>query len=235
MPLVNLQLKQLRTDGGTQIRAEMDAEHIARLSEVYANAKRQEDLPPPPIAFHDGKDYWAVDGFHRLAGAEDSGVKSIIVDVRQGTLRDAILWAVSPANPNRGPRGLPIRNEDKRRMVQLLLRDPEWVHWSDRQIAEHCGVSHPFVGDVRAEMYPRPSGNISRSVSRTVSRGGRLYKMKLPKRDDLAELKQRLDGRDALLRDAAEACHELGDDRTAKAIGRAQQAAAAFRRRKLAG
>lgn len=234
MPLVNLQLKQLRTDGGTQIRSEMDAEHIARLSEVYANAKKQEELPPPPIAFHDGKDYWAVDGFHRLAGAADAGVKSVIVDVRQGTLRDAILWAVSPANPNRGPRGLPIRNEDKRRMVQLLLRDPEWVHWSDRQIAEQCGVSHPFVGDVRSDMFPEGSGSVSRS-GRTFRRGGKTYKMKPPKRDDLAELKELLDERDGLLLQAAEACHELGDDRTAKAIGRAQQAAAAFRRRRLAG
>jgi hypothetical protein len=31
----------------------------------------------------------------------------------------------------------------------LLLNDAEWSQWSDRSIAEKCGVSHPFVSNLR--------------------------------------------------------------------------------------
>jgi hypothetical protein len=34
--------------------------------------------------------------------------------------------------------------------VLTLLNDEEWGKWSDNQIAQKCGVSHPFVGSIRA-------------------------------------------------------------------------------------
>ena len=53
-----------------------------------------------------------------------------------------------------------------------LLNDGEWAAWSDREIARACGVTHPFVARLRADL----SGNdyqIARE--RTVSRGGTTY------------------------------------------------------------
>lgn len=73
---------------------------------------------------------------------------------------------------------------------------------------------------------------------RKFTRKGKTGTIKLPPEkdsgNDLAELKRLLDRGDELGMRWAEICHELGDNRTAKAIGRAQQAAAAFRRRKIA-
>lgn len=69
---------------------------------------------------------------------------------------------------------------------------------------------------------------------RKFTRKGQTGTMKLPPASDLADLKRQLDRRDHHLVEAATVCHEVGDNRTAKAIGRAQQAAAAFRRRKIA-
>lgn len=46
-------------------------------------------------------------------------------------------------------------NEDKRRAVLKLFADAEWVKWSDREIAEKCGVSHSFVSSLRPK--PQPS------------------------------------------------------------------------------
>ena len=65
--------------------------------------------------------------------------------MRQGTQRDAILWSVG-ANASHGMRRT---NQDKRRAVMRLLEDAEWKCWSDREIAERCAVTHPFVAELR--------------------------------------------------------------------------------------
>jgi hypothetical protein len=48
--------------------------------------------------------------------------------------------------------GLRRTNADKRRAVEMLLRDEEWRGWSDREIARRCAVTHPFVGKIRDEL-----------------------------------------------------------------------------------
>lgn len=76
--------------------------------------------------------------------------------MRAGTRRDAILYAVG-ANATHG---LPRSNADKRRAVETMLRDEEWVVWSDREIARRTQTSAPFVAKVREEttvnIYSRP-------------------------------------------------------------------------------
>jgi hypothetical protein len=42
------------------------------------------------------------------------------------------------------------RVEDKRRAVLTLLNDEEWGGWSNREIARKCGVSDPFVLQLRS-------------------------------------------------------------------------------------
>jgi predicted RNase H-like nuclease (RuvC/YqgF family) len=68
--------------------------------------------------------------------------------VREGTLRDAILFSFS-AN---GTHGLRRTAADKRKAVMAMLEDIEWQDWSDREIARQCCVSHPFVSAIRKEM-----------------------------------------------------------------------------------
>jgi hypothetical protein len=92
-------------------------------------------------------------------------------EVRQGTIRDAILYSVG-ANANHGIRRT---NADKRRSVLRLLNDGEWGKWSDRKIADQCGVSHTFVAQVRVGS----SGNGCQiDDERKVERGGTVYTMK---------------------------------------------------------
>ena len=68
--------------------------------------------------------------------------------MREGTLRDAILFSFS-AN---GTHGLRRTAADKRKAVMAMLEDIEWQDWSDREIARQCCVSHPFVSAIRKEM-----------------------------------------------------------------------------------
>lgn len=116
----------------------------------YADALTNGAEFPPVVVFHDGTDHWLADGFHRLLAHEKAGLVDILADVRQGTKRDALLFAVG-ANASHG---LPRTNKDKRRAVEILLRDEEWAGKSDRWIAERASVHHDTVGRIRAEITP---------------------------------------------------------------------------------
>ncbi len=138
-----LPLADLRTDGGTQPRASLSEETVAEYAEAMAAGVRF----PPVVAFYDGTDRWLADGFHRVQAAQVAGRDSIEVDIRQGTRRDAVLYAAG-ANAQHGLRRT---NADKRRAVFTLLADPEWSAWSDQEIARRCGVDPTWVGRLRRE------------------------------------------------------------------------------------
>jgi ParB-like chromosome segregation protein Spo0J len=136
-----LNLNVIRIDGGTQPRERINMEAVGD----YAEAVKVGIEFPPVIVFHDGAEYWLADGFHRWHAHKQAGKASIDADVRGGTLLDAKLLAVG-AN---GAHGLRRSNEDKRRAVQMVLDEPAWSTWSDRAIAEACGVGAPFVAGIR--------------------------------------------------------------------------------------
>jgi uncharacterized ParB-like nuclease family protein len=134
-------IEKIKTDGGTQARAALNEDVVAEYAEaIIAGANM-----PPVTVFHDGKAYWLADGFHRFHAHRKARAIEIAADVIAGTKRDAILYSVG-ANSDHGLRR---SNADKRAAVQTLLADKEWKTWSDRQIAEACGVSVPFVGAIR--------------------------------------------------------------------------------------
>ncbi len=139
---MRLSISQIRTDGGTQSRAEI---HQITVVE-YATAIKEGHLFPPIVVFYDGNYYWLVDGFHRLSAHLLAGYQDLEVEVKQGTLREAILYAVG-ANAEHGLRRSPA---DKYHAVSLLLADEEWSSWSDRMIAKQTFTSPPFVAKVRS-------------------------------------------------------------------------------------
>ena len=172
-------LTAIVNDGGTQMRAGMDAATITEYSEALAEA---DAWPFPPIVvFHDGEKYWLADGFHRVNAAHRIGKFSQIpADVRSGTRRDAVLHAAG-ANASHGLRRT---NGDKRRAVDVLLRDEEWSQWSDGEIARRCAVSDRFVASVRKGLTPNGSESTLRKGAdgRTINtanigatRSARLY------------------------------------------------------------
>jgi hypothetical protein len=120
-------------------------DHVAE----YAAEMRRGDKFPPVIVFRDtGNIYWLSDGFHRHRAAVALEWKTIECEVRQGGLRDAVLFSCG-ANAVHGTRRA---NGDKRRAVSKLLADEEWGKWSDREIARRCHVNHELVGELRQEL-----------------------------------------------------------------------------------
>lgn len=136
-----LEISAIRQDGGTQTRATINELVV----DEYTDAMKAGAVFPPLVVFYDGDEYWLADGFHRLCSAVKNGAVSALVDVHQGTRRDAVLFSVG-ANARHGLRRT---NEDKRRAVLALLNDAEWGLWSDREIARRCGVHHQMVARFR--------------------------------------------------------------------------------------
>jgi len=139
-----INIADIRVNGGTQSRAEINKETVAE----YAEAIEAGAQFPAIVVFYDGSTYWLADGFHRYEAHSRARAYDVMADVRQGTQRDAILHSVG-AN---AAHGLRRTNDDKRRAVMVLLNDPEWSAWSANQIAKQCGVSHTFVNGLKSSL-----------------------------------------------------------------------------------
>lgn len=141
-----VKLASLRTDGGTQARAALDNGMVESCRLALMEGKKL----PPVIAFEDEEaTRWLADGFHRAEAHRLEGRDQILAEVRKGSKRDAILYAIGA---NSEPGVLRRTTADKRRAVKMLLADPEWARWSDRTIAQRVGVSPTTVGTVRNEL-----------------------------------------------------------------------------------
>jgi hypothetical protein len=158
--LKTLKLSEINRDVALQARVGMSEQTIEDYAECY---RRGISLPAPSI-FSDGQTYWPWDGFHRLEGLARTEETEIVCEIGDGTFRDALFLAAS-ANKTHGLRRT---NEDKRKAVAVLLTDEEWGLWANRRIADHCGVSDVFVGNLRREHgAPEPelrSGSDGRSI-----------------------------------------------------------------------
>jgi len=113
-----LPVSTIRADGGTQSRAQLYRSIVSDYAGLIAGGA----VFPPIIGFHDGSDYWLADGFHRHAAHISLGLAEIDVVIRQGALRDAILysWVLIRATVCAAPM------RTKRRAVLKLLNDQEW-------------------------------------------------------------------------------------------------------------
>ena len=164
--LETISIDLIRTDGGTQSRAAINDEVVAEYAEAITGG---DDFPPVTVYF-DGKRYWLSDGFHRTAAYQKAGAIEVQAEVRQGDKRAAVLHSVGV----NAQHGLRRTNADKRRAVMVLLDDPEWAAWSDREIGRRCGVHHNTVSGLR------PSGE-KRQIEKTVERDGKTYTMNTEK------------------------------------------------------
>lgn len=133
----------------------------------YVEAMNSGALFPAVDVYYDGSVYWLADGFHRVEASRRLGRKTIDANVHTGDKRDAILHAMS-ANLRHGLRAT---RDDKRRAVEVMLRDEIWSKWSDRQIGARCGVDGKTVAAVRRDL------GLDAPSKRTTTRAGRVYEI----------------------------------------------------------
>jgi ParB-like chromosome segregation protein Spo0J len=141
----NLALDAIRVDPELQIRVK---ENPAKIQEYGEKMSRGVEFTPC-VVFVDGDAvYWMSDGIQRFKGAQLFNVKTLLCEIRVGTRRDALRYALS-ANENHGDQRT---NADRRNAIKIASRDPEWSKLTPNAIAELCDVSPHLVLEVLEEL-----------------------------------------------------------------------------------
>ncbi len=161
--VMDLRLDQVTIDTGLQPRVGgLDADHVRTLQEV------SESWPPLLVAQRGGQ-YLLVDGFHRLAAAQNIGLDKAWVKV-VGFPPDGDLHAL--AFSSNAAHGRPLSLADRRAFAERLLRKEP--HLADREIGRRCGLSSNTVGTIRERL--EDAAQIEQPSER-VGRGGYVYEV----------------------------------------------------------
>lgn len=136
-----VKLNDIRIDGGTQGRVVIDQQHVYHMVEMM---KEGYEFDPIDTNF-DGATYWLVDGFHRYHAYKLIGIKEVDIKYTPGTQAEAVIrsYGVNARH------GLPRSFEDKKKVVEEALANPDLKDKSNYEIAKICVVSQPFVAGVR--------------------------------------------------------------------------------------
>ncbi|MCL2623152.1 MAG: hypothetical protein FWD31_05730, partial [Planctomycetaceae bacterium] len=159
--------RKIRTDLNTQAREKTCDETVREYAEAMENGTRF----PPIVVFFDLENelYILADGFHRLfAHLRVKPNDPIIIDQFLGNVNDARWYSIG-ANKSHG---LMRSNEDKRTAVEMAFLHPNSVNMSDRQVADHVGVSHQMVSVARKRLVAE--GRLS-TVDSRIGADGRTY------------------------------------------------------------
>lgn len=167
----NVAVSAIQIDNATHPRDAISEDTVAE----YAEAMKAGAVFPPIVVFLDGHHYHLADGRHRLEACLKSGIKTVRTEIRKGSSRDAILYAVGANNEH----GLRRSNADKRKAVAILLRDLEWRKWALNKIAGLCRVSWELAREVWNE---QKAGlhllDLEDRPERKVERGGKVFPQK---------------------------------------------------------
>jgi hypothetical protein len=144
MNIQKLKLESIDIQVAQNARAAVNKEVVSD----YAERKKAGDKFPPVIVFDDGKVKRLSDGLHRYLADKQNKSEEIEADVREGGELDAVKHALH-ANVEHGLRRT---NADKRRIVEVAFKNLVGEEWSDNRIAEMCGVSQPFVSQMKKEL-----------------------------------------------------------------------------------
>ena len=124
---------QPRVDG-------IDPDHVRSLEAVP-------DAWPPLRVVAQGDGFLLIDGFHRLAAAQNLGLAEVPVEVldrpEDGDLT-SLAFAFNVAH------GRPLTLADRRAFAGRLLR--QHPDWSDREIGRRAGLVQPTVAKVRQDL-----------------------------------------------------------------------------------
>lgn len=169
-----LKIKEIRLDGQTQCRKSIDPKWV----KDYAENMKEGYRYPNPVVFFDGKVHWLADGFHRISAHKSNGATEVEVDVKEGTVREARLYAIRENNRH----GKNMSVDEKRNNIIMLLKDEEWGKWSDERIAKEVSTSRISVFRMRKKLIA--SGELRAKTSTSyVTKDGKEVTRAVPKKD----------------------------------------------------
>lgn len=199
---MKVKLADIVDDKTIQCRADLNLEKI----DEYAERMSEGVKFPEIVLFDDGHhNYYIGDGWHRFEAMKQLSMLDCVADVQHGGRIAALKHALS-ANATHG---LARRNIDKRRAVEIALR--EFPDLSSRAIAEMAAVNHVTVQKVKEALV-----NLTNAPATVTTTDGRQYpatrqhkpkqKEALSNLDNTPEPQEDTDGKDE------EKCEEDYDD-----------------------
>lgn len=139
-----MRLTEITIDPSLQMRVKMDETVI----HDYAQAMLRGDKFPAIVVFTDGKNNYLGDGNNRYFAAKQAGIPELEAEIREGGYDAAFEYSLT-ANDKNGQR---YSSADKRKAVMKALAYAKYEGLSNREIADKCGVSHPFVAKIKDAM-----------------------------------------------------------------------------------
>lgn len=143
---VTLAVDNILASAATQVRKKLDKDTIDEYTEALKNGA----IFPPLVVFAEKESdrYILADGFHRHHAYVNAEMPECKVEVREGSLHDALLWALGANDEH----GLRRTNADKRNAVEMAFKDPEISTLEIIQIADVCRVTERTVRRIRDDM-----------------------------------------------------------------------------------
>src|SRR4029078_12519290 len=141
MPVIRVPLVEL----GWEVARSVRGDRPAKVQKAYIDTPA--DQFPPQATFQEepGDKIWLGEGFMRYLAAFYREENELAVDLRPGTRKDALLYALQ----SNFSHGLPRPRAEKRECVEKLLIDEAYDEMSDEWFAQACNVSRTFVARVR--------------------------------------------------------------------------------------
>lgn len=140
---MKISINQIKKDYSISPRVEKGT--VAEIVEDYSECF---DQLPPIVVFktQDESKYVLVDGWHRLTAAEKLGLAEIEADVKYGSLKDALEFALLSNLKH----GFPLTRKERRHVAAEFLK----LHSerSDRWIADDIGIDKNTVSNIREKL-----------------------------------------------------------------------------------
>jgi hypothetical protein len=209
--LKELKVSDIRIDGSTQIRKELNQDKVNE----YAEQMEDGVVFPPITVFYDGSSYWLASGFHRLFAEKQRGTETIKVVLINGTVDEATWFALGD-----NKHGLNMTAEDYRRSVNITLDHPKWSTYSNSQIAAHVGVSATTVARIKKERNIKPATKVTytdKHGNEATMDTSKIGKKKPPKAEPKAEPEEEQDEYDPAeekMRELMDTITHLSDENT---------------------
>lgn len=141
--IITLATDNILASAATQVRKKLDKDTIDQYTEALKNGA----IFPPLVVFaeKDSDRYIMADGFHRHHSYVNAEIGECKVEVHEGGLHEALLWALQANDEH----GLRRTNADKRNAVEMALKDPEISQLKVIEIADVCRVTERTVRNIR--------------------------------------------------------------------------------------
>lgn len=128
---------QQRADG-------LDAYWVDELARILEDGGQ---FTTPVIVYDDGEKKWLAGGFHRHEAATKAK-RLLVAEVRQGTRRDAIIFAIG----DNADHGKCRTKRDIRRAIVTAMADAELSLLSDRGLSAYIKCDSSYISRIRREI-----------------------------------------------------------------------------------